>query len=447
MNEIRPSDLENNEGEKGNKFEIDVPDITKNEHQESGSSRNMKRREALRRKRRMRKITLLIKNIFMLSVSILTLIAIILILSNLYKVFVTRRVEKTTVYGEKYAEKNIDLYLSDIEEEPTGRDIAWSSELPAWMEDDMSYLINNYMEYIVYKFGSYEFYMEPYGDTYLYYYGDEGLSNCSIYKNENHIVIYGEDEYERFVRYEISKVGIYSTDVMTENIAVKFSDSEKISDIIYLTYGYNLCIGNDKKTVFLYSDNQQVGDKIILNSEVDYQRICENYTVLYTADNEVYMPYILGNSLHLEKLPSEFNLDSNIGTVEFRDDEMYFSNIAPIIFQENGANVLVPKNKEAFNINQENYDGTSLEWELIPIEEMFIKADINHKNMLATVYLKYGDLIGTFDYRINGYDSNISIPRSETSLSNSYTVFSEEEYWQVIEKIRETYAKYYDRRS
>lgn len=447
MNEIRPDDLENNKVGKENKYEIDVPDITKNEHQEQSSSRNQQRREALRRKRRLHKVMILIKNIFMLSVIILAVICLIFILSNLYEIFLTRRVEKTTIYGEKCAEKNIDLYLSDLEEEPTGRDIAWDSEVPSWLEDDMSYLINNYMEYIEYKFGSYEFYMEPYGDIYLYSYGDRGLSNYSIYKNENHIVIYGEDEYERFMRYEISKVGIYSSEVMTKNIAVKFSDSENIRDIIYLTYNYDLCIGDDNKTVFLYSDNQRVGEAITLNSKVNFQKICEYYTVLYTADNEVYMPYIVDNSLHLEKLPSEFDLDSNIGTVEFRDDEMYFSNIAPIIFQENSAKVLVPKNEEAFDVNQKYYFKTSLEWELIPVEEMFIKADIKHKDKLATVYLKYGDMIGTFDYKINGYDSNISIPISETSLRDSYTVFSEEEYWEIIEKIRETYAKYYDRRS
>ena len=379
-----------------------------------------------------------------------------------YSVAELNQREEKSYYIEREIEKKV---FYDLEEEPN-RDFAWDSELPEFIEDDIRYLKKNKnFQYAKYIFGNSEFYIQLDNDfPILCLSKDEyGYSNFSIYKSKNSIIIYGEDINDRFIRCEIKKNGSYFTEIKTVNIAIAFS--EKVKDYEEIKPGYYLCIGQDARTVFAYHEKEVIGEKITLDSTVNLLDAYKlGYPMIYTRD-KLYIPYLLVNeknkiSFRLEKVDN-ISLEEydSLKYIRIREDDLDYWSL-PAVERDNDIIIFMPKNLANFNdyIKSEGvytvYDESNFEWMQVSIREAFLKAEFDMLNDFgykvavwnATIYLNIGNFIGTFEYEVNGYDKDIEIPDTETGLS-SYTALSEDEFWEIVEKIRSTYAKYYDYRS
>lgn len=437
-----------------------------------------KKQEEFRKKRKRRKKLNKIKNICYSFFFTIIFLGVLYILSlgyiNLWKnigELMTPREEKESSYGV-YFERDLEKAFDDLKEEPEDRDFAWNSELPEFIEEDIVYLTDNQdYEFIKYVFGNSEFYIKlDYQEPKLsfsvddaYYVEISGYNNFSIYKSENSIIIYAEDIEDRFIRYEIKKTGERSSEVKTENVAIAFS--EKAKSVYEIKPSYYLCIGEDSRTIFIYHEKEVIGEKITLDSDTSIESYYLKYPMLYTQNEELYMPYIVNEleetSLKLVKVANVSQKEYNsLKYVTIQEDDFNAWEL-PVIQRDRDAIILMPKDPMNFRKYLKSNgvytvnDEKNFEWKQVSMKDAFLKAEIDtvddfgydESDWNATIYLNIGNLIGTYEYDINGYDRYVKIPDTETGLSAGYTVLSEEEFWNVIDKIRNTYAKYYDYRS
>lgn len=482
MDEIKVSE---NREEKDKKKEmvLEIPNIKKKEEskteESSFSEEEYKKKQGeFRRKRKRKKHLEKIKSIFCTAfIASIVFFALLIwavgydyIGKNITKL-ITQREVKENSYGT-YVERNLEKSFDDLEEEPKNRDFAWDSELPNFIEKDIEYLFDNKnYEFIRYVFGNSEFYIKwGFQEPVLAFSADDfsylestDYNNFSIYKSENGIVIYVEDAEKRFIRYEIKKTGESSSEVKTENVAIAFSENAKI--VYEIKPSYYLCIGEDNRTVFVYHEKEVIGEKINLDSDTSIKSYNLNYPMLYTESEELYIPYILNENdetlFKLEKVADlSYSENNSLEYVTIQEDDLSVWGV-PVIKRDKDAIILMPKDPKNFSKYLRSsgaytvYEEKNFEWKQVSMKDAFLKAEIDtvddygydESDWNATIYLNIGNFIGTYEYDINGYDRYVDIPDTETGLSAGYTVLSEEEFWKIVEKIRSTYAKYYDYRS
>ena len=351
--------------------------------------------------------------------------------------------------------RNLANYSILINKEPDGRYVAWHSELPQFISEDINYAQKNgyEIEYTFFdtiiKIVNQDGVMSLKIDT-VDLYDSINLYDFSIYKgNDDNLIIYGYNYLwdPWFEKITISKDD-YLSNTLTYDTNLPFDqDSIGTTNI----GEYSLLIKkesdeNNKYRFLFYKD----GKLVSITSFPKEVKCYNKYNgAIFTTDNELYMSYV---KIEEDKPIAKFILVDKVD--ELIDmNSLSVDNISLPILKLNGEYYTISSNNweiyKACSIGSElvlnkSIDSSNLDLELVNLKDIFTSAEfINDGDWSAKLQFNVNGLLAKYTYRINGYDSGVGIYTHEVE-ELSKTVNSLDEYWNHVEKIRETYAKRYD---
>lgn len=412
--------------------------------------------EETKKRKRKKKLKRILK-----TASILCMLAIIsLIIIQGHRLYNSRL--QTDENGDLY--RNLDYKVSQLPEEPVGRTAAWDNELKGFVEDDMAKAKKKKVS-LIYEYGSQRLFFEYDDDKmWLYNMGYVGpITNCSIYKNSsNEIIVYGTNSDREFIRAGFSKLqggynilGNYNVPLNTET-----------TEVAALIDGYYLCVNENK--VFMCKDKQIVTTEYDIKSKVSKIIIADlnglyssYYPLVYTEDKSLYIPIIVEDDnkdvkVVLKLLGNDINIPDDVSLLRCVSIDDY--NLGIPMLENNSESILfIPNNIEVYSeyfYNKKPLTSTQekeADWNAVPLKQQVIKATISYtieseytyKKWYVKLYLNIADKIATYEYELDGIDTSVEVPDSE---KESYNCYSEDEYWNAVEEIRNLYAKYYSQR-
>ena len=411
--------------------------------------------EAKKRKRK-KKLKKILK-----TASILCMLAIIsLIIIQVYRLYNSRL--QTDENGDLY--RNLEYKVSQLPEEPVGRTAAWDNELKGFVEDDMAKAKKKKVS-LIYEYGSQKLFFEYDDDKmWLYNMGYVGpITNCSIYKNSSkEIIVYGTNSDREFIRTGFSKLqggynilGNYNAPLNTET-----------TEVAALIDGYYLCVNENK--VFMCKDKQIVTTEYDIKSKVSKIIIADlnglyssYYPLVYTEDKSLYIPIVVEDDnkdvkVVLKLLGNDINIPDDVSLLTCVSIDDY--NLGIPMLENNSESILfIPNNIEVYSeyfYNKKPLTSTQekeADWNAVPLKQQIIKATISYtgeseytyKKWCVKLYLNIADKIATYEYELDGIDTSVEVPDSEKEFYNCY---SEDEYWNAVEEIRNLYSRYYSQR-
>lgn len=411
--------------------------------------------EAKKRKRK-KKLKKILK-----TASILCMLAIIsLIIIQVYRLYNSRL--QTDENGDLY--RNLEYKVSQLPEEPVGRTAAWDNELKGFVEDDMAKAKKKKVS-LIYEYGSQKLFFEYDDDKmWLYNMGYVGpITNCSIYKNSSkEIIVYGTNSDREFIRTGFSKLqggynilGNYNAPLNTET-----------TEVAALIDGYYLCVNENK--VFMCKDKQIVTTEYDIKSKVSKIIIADlnglyssYYPLVYTEDKSLYIPIVVEDDnkdvkVVFKLLGNDINIPDDVSLLTCVSIDDY--NLGIPMLENNSESILfIPNNIEVYSeyfYNKKPLTSTQekeADWNAVPLKQQIIKATISYtgeseytyKKWCVKLYLNIADKIATYEYELDGIDTSVEVPDSEKEFYNCY---SEDEYWNAVEEIRNLYSRYYSQR-
>lgn len=411
--------------------------------------------EAKKRKRK-KKLKKILK-----TASILCMLAIIsLIIIQVYRLYNSRL--QTDENGDLY--RNLEYKVSQLPEEPVGRTAAWDNELKGFVEDDMAKAKKKKVS-LIYEYGSQKLFFEYDDDKmWLYNMGYVGpITNCSIYKNSSkEIIVYGTNSDREFIRTGFSKLqggynilGNYNAPLNTET-----------TEVAALIDGYYLCVNENK--VFMCKDKQIVTTEYDIKSKVSKIIIADlnglyssYYPLVYTEDKSLYIPIVVEDDnkdvkVVFKLIGNDINIPDDVSLLTCVSIDDY--NLGIPMLENNSESILfIPNNIEVYSeyfYNKKPLTSTQekeADWNAVPLKQQIIKATISYtgeseytyKKWCVKLYLNIADKIATYEYELDGIDTSVEVPDSEKEFYNCY---SEDEYWNAVEEIRNLYSRYYSQR-
>lgn len=411
--------------------------------------------EAKKRKRK-KKLKKILKTASILCM--LAIISLIIIQGN--RLYNSRL--QTDENGDLY--RNLEYKVSQLPEEPVGRTAAWDNEVKGFVEDDMAKAKKKKVS-LIYEYGSQKLFFEYDDDKmWLYNMGYVGpITNCSIYKNSsNEIIVYGTNSDREFIRAGFSKLqggynilGNYNVPLNTET-----------TEVAALIDGYYLCVNENK--VFMCKDKQIVTTEYDIKSKVSKIVIADlnglyssYYPLVYTEDKSLYIPIVVEDDnkdvkVVLKLLGNDINIPDDVSLLTCVSIDDY--NLGIPMLKNNSESILfIPNNIEVYSeyfYNKKPLTSTQekeADWNAVPLKQQVIKATISYtgeseytyKKWCVKLYLNIADKIATYEYELDGIDTSVEVPDAE---KESYNCYSEDEYWNAVEEIRNLYAKYYSQR-
>lgn len=356
--------------------------------------------------------------------------------------------------------RNLDNKVSQLPEEPTGRTTSWDNELSGFVEDDFAKLKKNRVT-LSYEYGSEKLFFEyESGKIKMYNTGVEDIYNCSIYKKNKSIVVYGTTSDDSFLRLEFSKLQAGYNVLGNYNIPLNI----ETTTVTKLINGYYLCI--DENKVFVCKDkkvvttaNYNIKSKVnrVINTNIG--GYYSEYPLIYTEDKSLYLPIVITNGeenvkVELKPLISEIDIPDSVSHFDCIDVDDYWLSI-PMFENGSESMLFIPKNMDVYS--EYFYNETPMEkdsetdWEAVPLKQQIIKATINCRDdeyltkndWYVRLYINVADKIATYEYKLDGIDTNTEVPDAE---KESYNCYSEDEYWNAVEEIRKLYSEYYSQR-
>ena len=357
--------------------------------------------------------------------------------------------------------RNLDYKVSQLPEEPTGRTTSWDNELSGFVEDDFAKVKKNRVN-LTYEYGSQELFFEYNdGNIWLNISSVGDIKNCSIYKNSNkEIIVYGTNTDEEFVKFCFSKLQGGYIFLGNYNIPLNI----ETTTVAELIDGYYLCI--DENKVFACKDkkvvttaNYNIKSKVSRVISTNIGGYYSSYPLIYTEDKSLYLPIVIASGdenvkVELKPLISEIDIPDTVSHFDCIDVDDYWLSI-PMFENGSESMLFIPKNMDVYSeyfYNEIPMKADSeTDWNAVPLKQQIIKATINCRDddyltkndWYVRLYLNVADKIATYEYKLDGIDTNIEVPDAE---KESYNCYSEDEYWNAVEEIRNLYSEYYSQR-
>lgn len=401
-----------------------------------------------------------LKDVLKIALTLCGFAVIALVIIQANKLYKSRL--QTDDNGNLY--RNLDYKFSELTEEPVGRTTAWDNELKGFVEDDMAKAKKKRVN-LTYEYGSQEILFEyEAGDFWLRDIGTAGsITNCSIYKNSSgEILVYGTNLDGEFVRVGFSKLqggynflGNYNVPLNIETTAV----AEMIE-------GYYLCI--DENKVFICKDktvvttaNYNMKSKLNRLIKTNIGSYYSSYPLIYTEDKSLYLPIVIAGDdekvkVELKPLASDINIPDDVSYFECIDVDDYWLSI-PMFENGSESMLFIPNNMDVYSeyfCNEKALTSDQekeADWQAVPLKQQIIKAVISYtgyneytyKKWCVKLYLNVADKIATYEYQLDGIDTSVEVPDAE---KEAYNCYSEDEYWNAVEEIRNLYSRYYSNR-
>lgn len=344
-----------------------------------------------------------------------------------------------------------------------GRDVAWDSELPGFIEKDIKEAKNKDYK-IRYTVGNSSLEISFYNEETLVEVRSSyswalpsfnTLSNFSIYKKGNNLYLYGynedySDNFQRYILYsDYSKYPNYDSLTYDTNLPLSL-ESKGIGS---LELGdYSMCY-DDEKTFYFYKDGKEVSSKSFSDS---ISEVHQYDGLLITTNNMLYIIY----AYEKDGVPDLKFVYITDGVEYAKTESSYFnarltatdSKSLPILMRDNVYYTLVPNNWEDYNdycisnSNLKPYDrDTDYSVTLINLEDAFVSAKFEYGYSEWNVEIAFninGKIYTTDDYALYGYDTRIHLS-DEDAQKLSVTVKSIEDFKEHIQTIRDAYPSYY----
>ena len=350
-------------------------------------------------------------------------------------------------------------YKFDTEPDFEARGIAWNSELPEFVSEDIQYLKEN-TEFWNFKYfwndWAFEIHLDVDGEPYLTpinykFFNVENYEarNFSIYRlGDDKLVVYGYC-MGSFTRFEFGE-NFYDREHITYNNSVPFSENE--SKIVSFGPDYKLCFSNDANMVYVYKDGEIISPKYKIG---DGRHILEQ-GLYWTESNQLLMFYVIPTDdgkaeIRMEKV-GELPEAEDWKNVEI--DNSYDNYLSLPRFTDNEGKMwmVVPKDWNTF-ISAKNgkiIENPNFEMELVQLDKNNFKRvefECQHSisrgdSWVAHIYFDLNGKEISYNYFVNASDSTVAEAKDE--LPEKKTVTTEGEFWDFITTIRETYAQYYD---
>ena len=352
------------------------------------------------------------------------------------------------------------INLLSMDSDPTGRNIAWNSELPKFMQRDMKFAKSKNVYTITYSFkeiylklyyNNDKWYLSATNSPYLY-----DLTNFSFYKSndneEGEFVIYFYDNTMYFQKATVSVLnGISYPQTLTSHPNVPFDvyalgiNKMNIGD-------YTLVKSEDSFS--FYKDGKRVSHQIIPN--VEWFDIFSSYGFLLDSKHKLYlMLFDLDDEPIIKLLYIGDNVDSFSTYKRLSSSDTDINISLPILIKNNSYYTIVPNDWDIFTQCTSYMDIKDFQFTLKDFKSCFKKAEFEYSNYIKDQTYHsdvFWSAILTFSinekdfyirYQLNGYDDSFILTDEEIEKF-SKTVYTLDEFWKTIEEIRNEYLDYYD---
>lgn len=368
---------------------------------------------------------------------------------------------------ESTIKRNLGWMILPMDSEPIGRNVAWDSELPHFVQKDIEYAEKHEYDieyefkgniiYIEKREGEWELNIETrmdYGSTW------DGLTNFSIYQTDNHgIVVYGYTfmgEWFQKVTLQKNEAQIDTITYDTELPLQEFSKGDSIGGMRVGEYS----LIQEKQTFRFYKDGVQISSQDFPHGIITDISIYQG--MIITEKNSMYMMYVelidevpvlrfvyAGNANRIVE-PTSYNSriqevenhTQYLGMVE-KDNKYYV--VVPVDWSTFDKFSLSRANKEIYK-SMAPFDYTV---ELVELGEESLKKVCFHylsNQWYVTIFFELNGREFYSEYRFDGYDHGVGLPDVASATFDGKNVDSFEEMWETIEAIRKTYFDYYEHR-
>lgn len=374
--------------------------------------------------------------------------------------------------SENSITRNLNWLILPMPEAPIGRTVAWDSELPKFVKNDMEYAEEYGYEEIQYEFKGTIIkliYSEEEWIMHFETYDNDSsidvLTNFSIYQTKDHkIIVYGYGWLKNwFQKITLSKNNC-ERDTLTYDVNLPLDmEIEKSIESINID-GYSIV--RQGETFYFYKEGQLITYQEFPYGEIEREDLYRG--VLKTDTNNLYAVYI-GTEKDLPRLHFVYagKVDS-ICSMSYpqrplRGLEEKTIEI-PILSKDGKYYTMVPRDWETymtFSLEKANYNREAklepfdsekdYKVDLVEISENFkeVKFDYytgSRRTWNATLIFTFGGKEFYIDYRFDGYDENTILPEEVYKRFTSKTVTSFDEMWETIDNIRKAYFDYYKSR-
>ncbi|MFG6319622.1 MAG: hypothetical protein K1W33_07225 [Clostridia bacterium] len=377
--------------------------------------------------------------------------------------------------------RNLDYADSLIPALPELPEMAWSEDLPSFIEKDLDKVINegwrvryNFVGYTINIKREQSIWVDDYyltmtvdgvedkDDVYVY-----RFNNSSVYIDDGMLKWYcwsGDNEFDVVkISDTIVKQETLSNNAKNVPITVDDTDSWRIDDYVLV---------QNENELSLWKDGYEEAS---ITSEIgDIACIHGRYALLLTTDHKMYGIDIY-ESTSTDYLPQIYL--SYIGKIDdvsdvkfyYPENEFFFefpreSEYAfPIVKSKDESYVVLPEdisNYVSYSLANKGKiawarENVNLKRSMVKIADLnLVSANIHYDyssymfegfGWVADVEVEYNGVTYHYkDYPIYGYDRQFYLTDAEKEKLTT-TVYSVEEYWLAVEAIRETYQNYYER--
>lgn len=413
--------------------------------------REMKsKRKALHSKRRRR-----VKPIIPMFLLSLFIVAILVIIKTIF----CPKIEE--IYDDHYGlVRNIAPIVFMLDNYPADRNIAWNSEKPKFVLDDMEYCDKVGIDNITYQFKevSIKISKDNTNEWYVFIGDDpwgiyDELKDFSFYKdNANNLIVYGYslDLDNWFYQWVIDGKEVVENNILTIDANIPFDEVDKQHNSMKIGE-YTLSV--DSNTFYFYKDGLIVSFKKFTEESID--TIYLDTGLFLTESNKLYMIFAYLDKDRMPTVSFEFVADGisneqlNLYSLRLKDKSLYWPcfKINDVYYTLSVGDWSILKEfwLQSDNLYAEkNYMDMSAE--IIPLVDHFKSAKFSYEyetwKAIITFEIK-GQYFETL-YYFGGYDSNVELPEEVYSEYSIKTAKSIDELWSTIESIRKLYNKFYD---
>lgn len=374
--------------------------------------------------------------------------------------------------SENSITRNLNWLILPMPEAPVGRTVAWDSELPKFVEDDMEYSEEHGYEKIQYEFKgtliNLRYIEEEWRldfETYDTYSSSDELTNFSIYQTKDHkIVVYGYGWLKDwFQKITLSKNNC-ERDTLTydANLPLDMEIEESIASMNI--DGYSIVC--QEETFYFYREGQLVTYQEFPYGKIEKKDLYRG--VLETDNKNLYAIYI-GIEKELPKLHFVYagKVDS-ICNMSYQQEPLRGTEdktlAIPILSKDGRYYTLVPRKWDtykAFSLQKANYNRRAklepfdsekdYKVDLVEISENFKEAKFKYytesrRTWNITLIFTFREENFYENYSFDGYDVNTALPETVYKRFTSKKVTSLDEMWETIDSIRKAYFDYYENR-
>ncbi len=362
--------------------------------------------------------------------------------------------------------RNLEWLILPMDGEPVGRSVAWDSELPGFVQQDIEYAEKHGYE-IEYEFKGNVIYIEKREDEWnlsLKTRMDIGstwdaLTNFSIYQTQDHkIVIYGYtfrgDWFQKItLRKNESRIDTitYNADLPLE----KFPGGESIGAM--KVAGYSLM--QEKETFTFYNNGYKVSSQEFPHGTIMDTSIYRG--LILTEGKKLYLMYVeLVENIPTIRFTYVGMADSIVSSIryseelyEVENDKTYLS----MVMKDEKYYALVPRDWETFDKfsltkgNKEIHEPTApfdFSLDLIELETSFKEAYFHYSpnQWHVNIIFNFNGREFYINYFFGGYDDSIRLPEEVVDSFDEKSVKSFEKMWETIYAIRTAYFDHYENR-